>query len=203
VYTDRYRALEPIAQKLETHLADNLASFSRVDQVRVRVKTVSSFCAKARTKSESGGPKYRDPLNQIQDQVGARVVVYFLEDVAAVSKIVEKYYKAIERQTVVPDSVKEFGYEGKHYIFFIPEEFLLQSSVKNYPTFFELQVRTLFQHAWSQLEHGLGYKPSKSVPPQERRKTAFTAAQAWGADRIFQELLDDANPVKTKKKRPV
>jgi GTP pyrophosphokinase len=58
------------------------------------------------------------------------------------------------------------------------------------PTFFELQIKTLFQHAWSEAEHDLGYKPGmKPLTPDETRRLAFTAAQAWGADHIFDELF--------------
>ena len=58
------------------------------------------------------------------------------------------------------------------------------------PDFFELQVKTLFQHAWSEANHDLGYKPG-SVPldADAKRRLAFTSAQAWGADRIFDELF--------------
>jgi len=60
------------------------------------------------------------------------------------------------------------------------------------PEFFELQVKTLFQHAWSEANHDLGYKPG-AVPltADAQRRLAFTAAQAWGADHIFDELFGE------------
>ena len=56
------------------------------------------------------------------------------------------------------------------------------------PRFFELQIRTLFQHAWSEANHDLGYKPDTPLCSDQTRQLAFTAAQAWGADHIFNEL---------------
>ena len=56
------------------------------------------------------------------------------------------------------------------------------------PEFFELQIKTLFQHAWSETHHDLGYKTRRKLTSDERRQIAFTAAQAWGADKIFDEL---------------
>jgi putative GTP pyrophosphokinase len=48
------------------------------------------------------------------------------------------------------------------------------------PQFFELQVETLFQRAWS--EHDLGYKPGATpLTSEAKRRLAFTSAQAWGA----------------------
>jgi hypothetical protein len=39
-------------------------------------------------------------------------------------------------------------------------------------------------------EHDLGYKPGdKVLNPDDKRKLAFTSAQAWGADLIFDELF--------------
>ena len=56
------------------------------------------------------------------------------------------------------------------------------------PQFFELQLKTLFQHAWSEAEHDLAYKPSEPLSTLQQRQIAFTAAQAWGADQIFEQL---------------
>lgn len=67
------------------------------------------------------------------------------------------------------------------------------------PTFFELQVKTLFQHAWSEANHDLGYKSSKALTDDQIRRLAYTSAQAWGADRVFEELWSElrANEIGT------
>jgi len=93
----------------------------RIDRVSVRAKAVDRFLDKAQ-KQESGALKYSDPMNQIQDQVGARIVTFYLSDVEQISTMVEDYFSPIEIQQVVPDSPREFGYEGKHYILFIPTD---------------------------------------------------------------------------------
>ncbi|WP_244619298.1 hypothetical protein [Rhizobium sp. 18055] len=60
------------------------------------------------------------------------------------------------------------------------------------PNFFEIQVKTLFQHAWSEANHDLGYKPeSDRLTSDQNRLLAFASAQAWGADRAFDELFID------------
>jgi hypothetical protein len=48
------------------------------------------------------------------------------------------------------------------------------------PEFFELQIMTLFQHAWSEANHDIGYKPgSVRLDLGAERRLAFTSAQAW------------------------
>jgi putative GTP pyrophosphokinase len=60
------------------------------------------------------------------------------------------------------------------------------------PRFFELQVKTLFQHAWSEANHDLGYNSGLTpLTSDEKRRLAFTSAQAWGADRVFDELFKE------------
>lgn len=189
--TLRANVLVPLAARLEAYVRNCVISCKRVDRVSARAKDVERFVAKAAKVREDGQLKYTDPLHQIQDQVGARIVVYYLEDVEAVSRCVEEYLRPIERQMIVPDSEKEFGYFGKHYIMLMPTDVYDDetATIGVAPRFFELQIKTLFQHAWSEAEHDLGYKPGTPLNADQKRKMAFTAAQAWGADHIFNELF--------------
>jgi ppGpp synthetase/RelA/SpoT-type nucleotidyltranferase len=102
---------------------------------------------------------------------------------------IKKYFRYIESRQIVPDSEREFGYEGRHFILFIPRD-VFDDTVREDESisFFELQIKTLFQHAWSEAEHDLGYKPTGELSSDQKRRLAFTAAQAWGADQIFDEL---------------
>lgn len=190
-YSRRYRdVLTPIVEKLEDDLKSNLQGIERIDRIYARAKDVSSFLLKA-DKVENGQPKYADPLNEIQDQIGARIIVFFLRDVEIVSQEVLRFYRPIEEREVIPETESEFGYFGRHYILRIPNEVRGDSPA---PKFFELQVKTLFQHSWAQANHDLGYKARSELEKIHKRKLAFTAAQAWGADQIFDELYGELGP---------
>lgn len=80
---------------------------------------------------------------------------------------------------------------GKHFILAVPEDLIEDAHVDRTPKFFELQIKTLFQHAWSEAEHDLAYKPSEPLTQLQRRQVAFTAAQAWGADQLFAQLHEE------------
>lgn len=184
--------LSPLAQDLGKLIEEYFADVPRIDRVACRAKSVERFLEKA-NKVEEGRGKYSDPLNQIQDQLGARIVTYYSDDVGRISEIVEKYFRPIESKVIVPDSESEFGYFGRHYILIIPEDAFTEGIDKDdAPNFFELQIKTLFQHAWGEANHDLGYKPDRQLSSEEKRKIAFTSAQAWGADMIFNELYRKA-----------
>jgi len=89
----------------------------------------------------------------------------------------------------VPDSESEFGYFGKHFILKIPKEVGASGDIK----FFELQIKTLFQHSWAEANHDIFYKSRIKLSQTQKRKVAFTAAQAWGADQIFNDLNNEIN----------
>jgi len=71
-----------------------------------------------------------------------------------------------------------------------PDDVTPDDGVDTYPEFFELQIKTLFQHAWSEADHDLGYKSDRELSREEKRQVAFTAAQSWGADKIFCSLAE-------------
>ena len=189
-YTRRRAAtLAPLADGLAKHIAERLDGANRIDRISARAKAPDRFLAKAQ-KETDGRRKYGDPFSEIQDQVAARVTVFYLHDVEAVEATVKRYFRGIEELTIKEDA-KAFGYEGRHLILAIPEDLFEEEEHPDAPEFFELQIKTLFQHAWSEAEHDLGYKPSAPLTELQAREMAFTAAQAWGADQMFAKLFNE------------
>lgn len=191
-YEKRFETvLNPIANLLREHLIDILRDIDRVDVVVTRAKSPARFVDKALKQNEDGTPKYENPLVQIQDQIGARINVLYLSDIRKVKTAVEKYMHSIERSEKRPDSDAEFGYFGEHFVFKLPDDVIPEGIEEDAPEFFELQIKTLFQHAWSEANHDIGYKAPRELTSLERRQMAFSAAQAWGADQIFAALAQD------------
>jgi putative GTP pyrophosphokinase len=193
LYRRRYeKVLKPLAAGLEEHVSQYFKDQPRIDRISARAKNVSSFVNKAQ-KRVRGKIKYSEPLSQIQDQLGARIITFYTSDVERLDTIVKRYFTSIETRQHVPDSEWEFGYFGRHYILILPTDVIdVGMDSEMIPAFFELQIKTLFQHAWSEAEHDLGYKPGESaLTPEQTRLLAFTSAQAWGADRIFDELFHE------------
>lgn len=185
-YTKRFNlVLEPAAEALCEFLEPIFCELPGVCRVSTRPKKIKSFLDKAAT-VDDGSAKYADPLNEIQDQLGALVVTRFLIDIQPVADIVESTFRRIERQHIEPESENEFGYVGQHYILFLPGDVGADPSIK----FFELQVKTLFQYAWSETNHAIGYKGKATLTAEQRRLSAYLAAQAWGADIAVDNLYE-------------
>ena len=186
--TRRDHVLLPTSIALEKLINDLCHECLHIDRIAVRAKSTESFMKKA-IRTDTGNPKYSDPLNQIQDQIGARIVVFYLSDVDILTKWIKGYFSHIEEKDVVLERSTEFGYEGKHFIFFLPKELKIPGQVG--PNFFEMQIVTLFQHAWGEANHDLAYKPKTELNFEQHKKVALTAAQTWGVDKIFDELADE------------
>jgi len=194
-YENRYReVLTRLATPLEAWLKEHLAGLPRIDRISARAKDVGRFLAKA-DKRYNGSSVYLEPLAQIQDQLAARVVVFYSGDVERVSERILKYFAPMEEAVRRPAKDEEFGYFGKHFILPLPHDIVPSDiEIDRAPTGFELQIKTLYQHAWSEGEHDVGYKPREQLTSEQRRALAFLAAQSWGADRVFDELARSLIP---------
>ena len=137
--------------------------------------------------------KYSDPINQIQDQIGALVVTFYLKDVEIVAEQIEANFKKIESKDIVPDSESEFGYVGKTLILFL-QPTCSATKVKRTmrQPFSSCRSRLCFSTLGPETNHDLGYKPELQLTRDQKRHVAYVAAQAWGADRILDDLHDSA-----------
>ena len=143
-YQRRYEGLLlPLSDEISKHLDNYLLPNDRIVSIEVRPKSVDSFVDKANKKNEDKTSKYTDPLKEIQDQIGARIVTYFKSDVEQIENKVLEIYRPIEKKEFVPDKETEFGYMGKHMVLFVPSDF---DRFGKALTFFELQIKTLFQY---------------------------------------------------------
>ncbi len=185
-YLDRVPVLRSVAGEIESLTREVLRDVPRIDRVSTRVKSAEKFVEKATRK------KYKNPLFDIQDQIGERIVVFYRNDVeAVVDKVVAEFRRVEDRVVEEPDP-ESFSYEARHLVCLIPPDTFARYGPPI--DFFELQISTLFQHAWAEANHDLGYKSQQELSYDVRRRIAWAASQAWGADTIFDELWLDRKP---------
>src|SRR5688572_17660090 len=91
---DDFRSINPtlkdIANKLESNLLEIFSEVERVDRVACRVKAEESFLNKTLKKNRDDSLKYRVPIKEIQDFIGARIIVYYKTDLQRITEIVNQ-----------------------------------------------------------------------------------------------------------------
>ena len=194
----QYKALLPIYNKMAEMVPAKLNEFFAdagliVASVEQRVKTEASLTGKLKLK----GGKYHD-IYDITDLVGIRVITFYLDDVDKVASVLERLFNIDWENSIDKRKAHEidsFGYLSLHYICSIPEYFY---SDPEHPEFnkirFEVQMRTVLQHAWANLNHDTGYKSGVEIPTVYLRNLSRLAGMLELVDdefsRIRRELAD-------------
>lgn len=194
----QYESLLPVYTQMAEVIPGKLKEFFDeagiiVAALEHRVKTESSLAGKLRLK----GSKYSD-IHDITDLVGIRVITFYIDDVDKVASIVERLFEidwanSIDKRKA--HEIDSFGYLSLHYICRIPE-----SSYYNpeHPELnkirFEVQMRTVLQHAWANMNHDTGYKTGVEIPAIYMRNMSRLAGMLELVDdefsRIRREITD-------------
>lgn len=189
---------EDLAETVSRILADALkASSIAIHSIQVRAKTFDSFADKASKASPENPrePKYTDPLSQITDLAAARVITFLPGLIESVCKCIESEFVVLEK-TDKSEELLDEGRFGYHSIHFLVQLSAARTGLSEYSRFanrtFEIQVRTILQHAWAEMEHDIQYKSSSVIPSAIRRRFIALAGMLEIADREFQALqLED------------
>ncbi|SPL90391.1 unnamed protein product [[Actinomadura] parvosata subsp. kistnae] len=157
-----------------------------------RTKSVASLEEKLARK----GKAYGNPLEDIDDLTGIRIVTYYLEDVDEVESMLKRSFDLLPERCSrwTGEHLDRFGYRSNHYVLRIGEH---RGSLDEWSEFrdmlAEVQVRTALQHAWSAISHKLAYKREDSVPRPLRRRLAMLSALFELADEQFSGLRADTD----------
>lgn len=195
-YEARHAAYASMAMRLE-HVLEALLKARGLAVVFVegRAKSPDSFAEKVGRKRA----KYSDPLSEITDLVGARIVTYYRDDIEHVERAVVEGFTIDSDHSIDKTAalgLSEFGYTGVHYVID------LAAALEDVPEWAadvraEIQIRTVAQHAWSVVDHKLNYKASHAVPDELRRDFAALSALFELADKLFQQLRDRHAEIET------
>jgi len=125
----------------------------------------------------------------ITDLFGLRIVCPFLEDIEKVEALLNDRFEVVEMDRKGGQhSFREFGYDSVHLLVKLQDPGELPPGVC--PTC-EIQLRTILQDAWAEVEHELVYKSDITLPNESiRRKLASLNATLTLSDLIFQEIRD-------------
>ncbi|MBE7372169.1 GTP pyrophosphokinase [Dermacoccus barathri] len=155
-----------------------------------RAKSPASFSAKVVRRAEQLGHTDFDPLVEITDQVGVRIVTYTLSDIEPVAQLLGDHYTVLEDRDMGRETASEgrFGYASRHMLVSTDPDATGYEASKCV----SVQLRTVLQHAWAEFEHDARYKgevPSEHASELDRRFT-LAAGLIELADREFSVIRD-------------
>jgi len=185
-----YAVMENIQKRLE-----RAVTLSSPPTYKARIKSFDSYYKKI-LRLKVGSPD-DGSLICLTDMIGIRIICAFLEDIAVVLKQVQGLFDVREIEQKGPaQNFKAFEYESIHILVKIPDSCFPPPS--DFPTLprlndivCEIQIRTILQDAWAEVEHELIYKSEFSpFDLPLRRKLASINASLTLADTIFQEIRD-------------
>ena len=178
---DEYRRDLPLFQEAAGTITSQIRSTLSeagivVAAVESRVKSYDSLAGKL----EAKGHKYAS-LADITDILGLRVITFYIDDVDKVASAVERLYEVDWENSVDKRKLLEidtFGYLSLHYICYL----------KGTGYRFEVQMRTVLQHAWANMNHDTGYKSGVEVPREYLRNLNRLAGVLELADEQFSKI---------------
>ncbi|WP_294430858.1 (p)ppGpp synthetase [uncultured Treponema sp.] len=190
-----YESYKPVLSEIMSKIEDKLKKTIKLSSnptYKSRVKSFNSYYRKVlRLKSEEAE---KNSFVELTDMMGIRVICAFLEDLSEVEQQIKNNFvvKEVEYKGA-QQSFREFGYESVHVLVSIPKECMPKKCQLPLPDSLvcEIQIRTILQDAWAEVEHELIYK-SEFTPFDMplRRKLASMNASLTLADIIFQEIRD-------------
>ena len=188
-----YRRLRPkyeeALQELQLRLRSELTTIGLDPTVKWRVKSFDSCFSKLVRRVREAG-EHSDTM-ELTDLLGIRFVCPFLEDIERIEQRLRDYYEVLEVERKGSQyAFHEFGYDSTHYLIRVPGEITRLCGLPDELSC-ELQLRTILQDAWAEVEHELIYKADFSpLDDPLRRKLAALNANLSLSDTIFQEIRD-------------
>ncbi len=175
-----------VSQIIQTLIDDN---HIKISNMAVRIKSESALRNKILYKN-----KYKH-LDEITDILGVRIITLFETDVDNIFKLLEDTFEVseiVDKRKKERDNRIEFGYNSLHVILQFTESRCQLVEYKKYQDIrFEVQIRTVLQHAWAEVEHGLGYKSYYEPPMSVKRKLNRLAASLELLDEEFENIRYD------------
>lgn len=150
-----------------------------------------------RYKEKASKEKYKDPRSEIMDMAGVRIITYIDSDAMKVAEIVKSLFKIIPEHSV--DKTQELGidrvgYRSIHCVCTLGKDRLALQEYKNFSgLYFEIQIRTILQHAWAEFEHERNYKFKGVLPDKLKRRLAVVAGNLELLDWTFESIADSVN----------
>ncbi|MEO5346008.1 MAG: hypothetical protein H7834_06480 [Magnetococcus sp. YQC-9] len=135
-------------------------------------------------------------LNDVPDIAGIRIITYFEEEVQVISEIIRREFNVFaspehpRAQTADPN---RFGYSSTNLQVGLLDNRLELIEYRRFRGFLvELQIRSVLQHAWLEINKHLGFATREHCPPAKQREYARVTALFELADLELNQIKPHA-----------
>jgi putative GTP pyrophosphokinase len=152
---------------------------------------------------------------KMHDCIGVRIIVYFLSQLPYIDRELRSSGNVEISKDIAPEAYlsrdlinrfglshithkeKESGYASVHYVIRLNTKTRQKDAIHPW---FEIQVRTLAQELWSEMEHILAYKSAQKANFSAKRRFQILSSQINAMDEhfnlLYEELVQDQEKVK-------
>ncbi|ENB2049052.1 hypothetical protein D2H34_000425 [Vibrio fluvialis] len=196
-FTEWYIENRPIYKRLANKVESILIEV--LDDKKISYHIVTSRAKDIESaRKKSSDVKYTSHTD-IQDLSGIRVVTYVEDEVNQVNQIIEDLFDIDTRNSSnksIDLGTDRVGYKSVHYVAKLKEDRLGLTEYKQYiDKVFEIQVRTILQHAWAEIEHDRNYKFSGELSTELTRRFKLLAGVLELADSEFNSISRDIDSI--------
>lgn len=197
VLLDTYTSIKPELTQIQAEIETQLSQL--ISKAQIKIHSLNGRVKDA----ESLGKKLARPdrdykaLDRVTDLLAFRIVTYSEDVIPLVARVIENGFSVDFAHSVnklESEDADRFGYRSLHYVCAMPST----SPVARYK--FEVQIRTILQHTWAEIEHDIGYKASEQLPREFRRRFSQIASLLEVADREFVSIRTDLKNYETRLK---
>ncbi|MDA3949508.1 MAG: tetratricopeptide repeat protein [Spirochaeta sp.] len=195
-YQHHAAVLEKALHELHRRLRVNLTTDAIRPDIKYRIKTFESLYEKVLRRAREQGQQEEIAIT---DLLGIRVVCPFVEDITEIERVIRAGFDVTEVERKGDSlSAAEFGYSSVHLLVQIPQD-IRDGFHLSGRWVCEVQLRTILQDAWAEVEHELVYKAELTpLDTKLKRKLAALNANLTLSDIIFQEIRDYQRSMQSK-----
>ncbi|WP_432823610.1 (p)ppGpp synthetase [Trichloromonas sp.] len=207
MYKATYETLRPAyentLQSLVSEIRRLLEGSGYTPTIKYRLKRFDAYFDKLLRQSrqlEEGNGNGNGP--ELTDLLGIRIICPFLADLETIERLLARQFTVVELEWKgARHSFREFGYDSVHLLIRL-EPAQLEEVLPHSARVCEIQLRTILQDAWAEVEHELIYKSDISLPNDSiKRKLASLNATLTLSDLIFQEIRDYQSDIRERDRK--
>ncbi|MFC8302951.1 GTP pyrophosphokinase family protein [Specibacter sp. NPDC057265] len=160
--------------------------------VQFRVKSPASAAEKMSRRDRLGRLKYPGGLEKLDDLIGVRVILFVESDIEAVAIALSSQFTCLddEDKTAIMRKNGGIGYAGRHLTLQVPFEKAPLNCAHFAGRRFEVQIRTILQHAWAEFEHDIRFKGPSGDNAEISRAFTMASTLIELADQQFVNIAD-------------